>query len=104
VTAAPSKREDLDGWLEYNRQRNRVKAAQVAHGGKDPDATMALRRRARGIWIRLHNGAHPICRVCGARAHIYHKDGNVLNNFPWNHDPLCRVHRGEMEKEHPRAA
>ena len=32
------------------------------------------------------------CAVCGLKAERHHKDGDALNNEPWNIDWLCRKH------------
>ena len=56
---------------------------------------------ARQIYIERHG--EPICRICGKKADIHHKDENPENNRDENHDPLCRsCHTTHHNRKHPK--
>lgn len=56
---------------------------------------------ARQIYIERHG--EPICRICGKKADVHHKDENPENNRDENHDPLCRsCHTAHHNRKHPR--
>jgi hypothetical protein len=84
-------------WREVNRGNGHFCSLScAANWGKNSQSVKACRARARRLYKERH-GHWPLCRVCGIKADIHHKDGNPPNNEDKNHDPLCRSHHVSLE-------